>query len=176
MKKLILVCGLLASGFSFGADWGYVVSGNNQDFYIDKSFYKYDPNTKTIDVWSKATKKKNFQDQYYTQSKTLIKYSCVDKTSKTLANVEHNENGGVLSQMTKPNNSFSPIFPDSIDESLWHVACDLKGKGLKFPALQRAPTVNWAELKGNQIESQRAPIMGESWSDFVKEKEAKQQE
>ena len=31
MKKLILICGLLTSGFSFGADWKYAAMGAMDD-------------------------------------------------------------------------------------------------------------------------------------------------
>lgn len=133
MKKLILIYGLLISGASFGADWAYVASGNNQDFYVDKSFYKYDGSTRTIDVWSKATQKKISENEYYTRSKTLVRYSCSNKTSKILANIEYGEGGGSLRSSTKPEINFSLIFPDSIDEAIWHAACSSKGKGFILP-------------------------------------------
>ena len=48
MKRLILICGLLASSFSFGADWVFVTetSDADEDYYVDKSYYKY--NSKTV--------------------------------------------------------------------------------------------------------------------------------
>jgi len=44
MKKLILICSLLASGFSFGADWKYAAMGAMDDraIYVDSSQYTYD--------------------------------------------------------------------------------------------------------------------------------------
>ncbi|GEM_PF-2783150 len=35
MKKLILICGLLTSSFSFGADWGLIGESNNIKHYYD---------------------------------------------------------------------------------------------------------------------------------------------
>ena len=133
MKKLILICGLLASGFSFGANWTYVTSSNLESFYIDKDFYKYDVKNKTVDVWSKSEKKKIYLDEFYTSSKSLSRYSCINKQAKTLAYINYNEEGIAIKSSTKPEGEFSLIFPDSIGEGMWEVACRSKGKGFVFP-------------------------------------------
>lgn len=132
MKRLILICGLLASGFSFGADWVYVTSSNLESFYIDKSFYKYDAKNSTVDVWMKSTKNKLYGGGEYTSSKSLDRISCKNKQSKTLAFINYNESGETLKSTTKPEKEFSLIFPDSIGESIWYAACSTKGKGFKF--------------------------------------------
>lgn len=134
MKKILFIAGLFAGSFSYGANWVYVTSSSsNQNFYIDKDFYKYNNNLKTVDVWDKTTKKKLFEDGYYTQSKTLTKYSCENKSAKTLAFVNYNESGETLKSSTKPEGEFSLIFPDSVGETMWRVVCDSRGKGFKFP-------------------------------------------
>ena len=133
MKKLLLICGLLTSTVSFGANWVYVVSSsNNQDIYVDKDFYKYNSNLKTVDVWTKTTKKKLYEEAYHTQSKALTRYSCENKSARTLAEVDYNESGESLRSSTKPASDFSLIFPDSIGEAIWYVACETKGKGFKL--------------------------------------------
>lgn len=133
MKKLIFISGLLASTICFGADWRYVTSGGGLGFYVDNSFYKYDASSKTVDVWTKTTKKDIFNDNYYTSSKTLTKYSCVNKESKQLANIEYSSNGSVLNSSTKLNGKFELIFPDSVGEVIWEISCSSKGKGFAFP-------------------------------------------
>lgn len=132
MKKLILIFGLFASNFSFGADWKYIAEGGGLTFYVDKSFYKYDTANKSIDVWTKTAKKKLFDEGYYDSSKTLTRYSCANKESKLLANIEYDANGAVLNSNTKPNSRFELIFPDSVAEMIWSSSCLSKGKGFSF--------------------------------------------
>lgn len=136
MKKLILICGLLVSGFSSGADWTYATSTGNESFWVDKSFYKYDGNAKTVDVWSKSIKKKLYSNDFYTSSKTLYRFSCPLKKVKQLAYVEYKEDGDTLKSTTKPEPNFNIIFPDSIGEGIWEVACKTNGKGFKFTKQQ----------------------------------------
>ncbi|WP_336952030.1 surface-adhesin E family protein [Acinetobacter sp. AS167] len=133
MKKLILICGFLASSLSYGADWIYVTEGGGLSFFIDKSFYKYDSSNKTVDVWTKTTKKKIFDGSYYTSSKTLTKYSCANMESRILANIEYDTDGSVLSSNTKPSSRFELIFPDSVGETIWVSSCLSQGKGFNFP-------------------------------------------
>lgn len=138
MKKLIFICGLMASSFSFAATWTYVVSSENESFYIDKDFYKYDFKNGYVDVWTKSVKKKLMTDEFYTKTKGLERYSCASKKSKTLAFIEYSETGSALRSNTKPEIEYSLIFPDSIGESVWYAACATKGKGFKFNAKQLA--------------------------------------
>ena len=132
MKKLILICGLLVSGFSFGADWVYAASSNSESFWVDRGFYKYNIKNNTVDVWNKTIKKKSNSDDYYTSSKSLDRYSCLDKSTKNLAYVEYEEWGTVSKSNSTPSKAFSIIFPDSIAEGIWKVACESKGKGFMF--------------------------------------------
>lgn len=132
MKKLILICGLLASGLGFGADWTYVISAQDESFWVDKSFYKYDGSAKTVDVWSKSIKKKLYGNDFYTNSKTLYRFSCPLKKVKILAYIEYKEDGNTLHSTTEPEPNFNIIFPDSIGEGIWEVACKTNGKGFKF--------------------------------------------
>lgn len=136
MKRLIFVCGVLASGFSFGADWVYITSSKSETFYIDKAFYNYNARNKTIDVWSKSVKNMGYGNEPYTSSKSLKKYSCSNKSSKYLAYVEYYENGSVLRSISTPNKNFSVIFPDTIEEAIWKAACSSNGKGFKFTKTQ----------------------------------------
>ena len=71
MKRLILICGLLASSFSFGADWVFVTetSDADEDYYVDKSYYKYNSKTGVSEVWYKQSRFEGLQE--YIASKTL---------------------------------------------------------------------------------------------------------
>lgn len=149
MKRLILICGLLASGFSFGADWVYVTSGaNSENFWIDKSFYKYDVKNSTVDVWVRSTKAKLYDEGSYVTSKTLDRISCGAKKSKTLAFIKYNESGETIKSNSKPDSEFSLIFPDTIGESIWEASCKTKGRGFKFTETQ-LNTVYFPDLKNN---------------------------
>lgn len=111
----------------------YVTSSSNGDtYYVDESFFKYDSKNQTMDVWDKSEKKKTLSDDTYTSSKSLTRYSCSDKSLKILAIVEYNFDGTVRNSSTTPSKNFSLIFPETISEAFWHVACDNKGKGLKM--------------------------------------------
>ncbi|AVZ03949.1 surface-adhesin E family protein [Acinetobacter baumannii] len=134
MKNLILILGIFFSNLCFGADWIYVTSGVNQNFFLDKNFYKYDSSKNTVDVWTKVSQKKLMNDDYYTKSKTLIRYLCPSKSSKDLASITYDESGHVLKSSTKPLPDFSIIFPETVDEKIWEVACSTKGKGFKLYA------------------------------------------
>lgn len=148
MKKILLMCGLLTSSFSFGASWTYVTSSNAESFWIDKAFYKYDPKSNTVDVWSRSDKSKA-NNEVYTSSKSLERYSCGGKKSKNLAYAKYNENGEVIKSITKPESEFSIIFPDTIAEAIWSVACSTKGKGFKFTKRQ-LETVSLLDLEREQ--------------------------
>ena len=139
MKKLILICGLLASGFSFGAEWAYISSSSNgSDFFIDKDFYVFDEKNKTTDVWAKAEKKTGLSNNTYVASKTLIRFSCTSKKQKYLAEITYDQFGSVLKSSDKPDINYQLIFPDTIAEELWAAACASKGKGLKLPRIKIA--------------------------------------
>ena len=56
MKKLILICGLLASGFSFGADWGKIGESVGLSYYYDTSSVKKISNYK-FEFWQKQVAK-----------------------------------------------------------------------------------------------------------------------
>ena len=147
MKKIILICGLLASSFSFGADWFYVVESSDADtdYYIDKSYYKYDSKTGVSEVWSKVNKFRDLNE--YTDSKTLSAYDCINKRGKTLAQVSYTYEGYSNQTITKPT-PYSVIFPDTVGEDLWVAACKTKGKGLYLP------------YRSNFISEKRAKLLG----------------
>ncbi|ARG18759.1 hypothetical protein B7L44_07020 [Acinetobacter nosocomialis] len=137
MKKIIFLTAFLASSLSFGADWRYAASTDADSYWVDKSFYKYDSKNNSIDVWSKSVTKKLGLNEFYTKSKSLDKYSCVDKAVKNIAYVEYNVDGSVSKSSTSAASKFTIIFPDSIAESIWEIACSTKGKGFKFSKFQQ---------------------------------------
>lgn len=134
MKKIAFILGVIVPSLSHGADWVYVTSGDKESFYIDKSYYNFDSKSNTVEVWERSTKPKfENKNQEYTFSKSLAVYSCANKRVKQVAGVKYTETGSVLSSSSTPKAQFEIIFPETIGESLWKVACQTKGKGLKFP-------------------------------------------
>lgn len=127
---------MLISSFCFGTDWIYVGSSSTESFWVDRSYYHYHSKTNTVDVWSKSVKKKINDDEFYTDSKSLDRYTCTGKSMKNLAYVEYFEGGAVSKTITTPSRDFSIIFPDSIAEGIWEVACKSKGKGFIFTKSQ----------------------------------------
>ena len=132
MKKIILICGLLASSFSFGADWVFVTetSDADEDYYVDKSYYKYNSKTGVSEVWYKQSRFEGLQE--YIASKTLKAYDCIGKRERTLAQVTYTYNGYSNQTITSPT-PYSVVCPETIGESLWEAACKTKGNGLYLP-------------------------------------------
>lgn len=133
MKNILFIFVFLISSLSYGAEWRYATSSTNgDDYYVDRSFFKYDSKNQTMDIWDKSERKKMLSDEVFTVSKSLTRYSCSNKSIKTLAIVEYNQDGTVKNSSTTTSKNFSLIFPETVSETLWHIACDNKGKGLKF--------------------------------------------
>lgn len=151
MKKLLLISGLLVSGFSFAADWVLVTQSNNSDtnHFIDRDYYKYNLKTRNVEVWELTKNYIGSGMEQYTSSKTLTLYDCVGKRQKTLGSVEYNSSGYALRSSSQPAKSFNIIFPDTVGESYWEAACKTKGKGLYLP-LQRG-FINLKRLEDNNI-------------------------
>lgn len=122
------------SGACSAADWFYVTTGANEDFYIDRSYYKYNSQDKTVDVWTRTDKESSAnKGERRTTSKTLTRYSCSNKSSRQLADASYLEDGSVLRQTSTPQSKFDMIFPDTVGENIWEVSCKTQGKGFKFP-------------------------------------------
>lgn len=136
MEKLILICGVLASSFSFGADWVLVAQSDDSEsnHYIDKSYYKYDSKNMTSQIWVQTEKYKTHNSmEKYISSKGLTLYDCAGKRYKNLASISYRSDGFVLNTFNQPAKDFSVIFPDTVGESYWNAACKTKGKGLYLP-------------------------------------------
>lgn len=182
MKKLILICGLLASGLSFGADWVHVGSDSTGlKFYIDYDYYNYSKTISTVDLWYKVNKESNSKS--YTSQKALTRYDCNNKKYKNLSVATYYPSGTVVDtyEHNPLASAYRMVFPDTIGEALWGVACDTPGKGLdfKYPNLEgfddyseyiRA-TYAYARAKqpqGGTSLSQLTPnIKVESYSDYI---------
>lgn len=151
MKRLISICGILASSFSFGADWFLVAQSNdsNTNHLIDRNYYKYNPKSGTAEIWQLTRDYKGTSMERYDRSKTLSLYDCAGKRFKTLATVKYNQEGYVLESSSQPDKNFSIIFPDSVGESYWEAACKNKGKGLYLPVQREF--LNMKRLQDNNI-------------------------
>lgn len=127
------MCGLLASGFSFGADWVYVGSSKSGDkFYIDFDYYDYNKRSNTTRLWYKIEENNN--GVYYTQDKTFAEYYCGGVGRfKVLSALYYYPNGDIRKSFEANYHTQSEaIFPDTTGEFLYKVACDTPGKGLDF--------------------------------------------
>ncbi|WP_336948626.1 surface-adhesin E family protein [Acinetobacter junii] len=138
MKSLIALSCLFFSTMCFSADWGYAASSNDTSYWIDREFYKYDGKSNNVDIWTKSVTKKTEGSEFYTKTKSLNRYSCINKEYKNLAFIEYKEDGSVEFSSSKPDTTFSIIFPETVAEGLWEVACKSKGKGLRFNEYQKS--------------------------------------
>lgn len=152
MKKLILICGLLVSSFSFGADWKYATMGTSNDraIYVDSSQYNYDGKSNSIKVWFKTDSYVDDDSKdTYTRSKNLFQFSCIDNKLKLLAYVNYDQKGNVVSsdQLESNEVKYSTVIPDTIGESLWKVSCISKGKGFRYPKYQTGERLTKDEME-----------------------------
>ena len=137
MKKIILICGLLASSFSFGADWKFAAAGSDAGgLYVDNSFYQYDHKKHIVDAWFKSESYvSEAGNEKYVKSKYLFRLSCSDKKYALVSHILYDKKGGVIESNSIPVEKLKLdyIVPDSVGESMWEVACSTKGQGFKLP-------------------------------------------
>ena len=124
---------MLASGASFGANWIYIGSDSTDSkFYIDYDYYKYSKTINTVDLWYRVDSESNGKS--YTSQKTLTRYDCNNKKYKDLSRVNY-FSSGIVSDTYEHHPSLSEyrvVFPDTMGEVLWGVACGTPSKGLDF--------------------------------------------
>ncbi|WP_109441885.1 surface-adhesin E family protein [Acinetobacter haemolyticus] len=152
MKKIFLLCGLLTSSISFGADWKYAAIGaqNDRAIYVDSSQYIYDKKNNTVKAWFKTVSYKDLEgSETYTKSKNLYQFSCLDNKIKLLAYVNYSKDGSVISSGSQESKSvkFDFVIPDTIGESMWRVACLTKGGGFRYPKYQLGERLSKAETE-----------------------------
>lgn len=119
MKKLILICGLLTSGFSFGADWVAIDKSYGSESQLDISSIKKLPNNKRL-IWHRSITKPEEAKYVY-----LTLRSEIDCLRETLQNEELfiDIDDEKISQTRVENpKPFSPP-PGSSGQKIIHAAC-----------------------------------------------------
>ncbi|WP_180128959.1 MULTISPECIES: hypothetical protein [unclassified Acinetobacter] len=119
MKKLILICGLLASSFSFGADWVTIDDSHDGETQFDVSSIKKLPNNLRL-VWHRGVTRSDDEKITYITLRSEI--NC---TMETLQNndiyIDVN-NARILQNRIDNPKPFSPP-PDSGGQKLIHAVC-----------------------------------------------------
>ncbi|MCT9978372.1 hypothetical protein M2R48_08555 [Acinetobacter sp. I-MWF] len=146
MKKLFLICGLLASSFSFGADWKYAAMGAQDEYdrgiYVDSSQYNYDKKNNSIIAWFKTESYAGYEGYRnkitYTRAENLYQFLCVENKMRLLTYVYYDKKGDIISssQFDSKDVEYNTVTSNTIGESLWKVACASKGKGFRYPKYQ----------------------------------------
>lgn len=119
MKKLILICGLLISSFSFGADWVVVDRMQGHETQIDVSSIKKLPNNKRL-IWQRGFTRTGDEDYVYITLRAEI-----DCTAETLQNNESYidvNNRRILQSRFENPKPFSPP-PESGGQKIIYAAC-----------------------------------------------------
>lgn len=127
MKKIILLSALMFSAHIYAAEWVFAAASKQDNFYVDKAYYKYNKSNGISELWWKSEK---LIEKPYTTSKGLTQYDCINKKSRSLAYVEYRYDGSVLPTAKTKDKNYGIIYPDTVDEELWKIACHAKGKGL----------------------------------------------
>ena len=131
--RLLIITTVLFFSFSAtaqAAEWLEISS----DTYIDKSSYKYNPETKTARMWTKMLKSKQRNMKNINGKKVQFKvrhdeFDCVGKQLKVLSGVSYDSQSNVLDSYDNPYKDYptsilwSTIVPESIGEDLYKVAC-----------------------------------------------------
>lgn len=131
MKKIILIYGLIASSFCFGADWRMLtMSSDGTRIYIDKESFNYTPYDRSVKIWVKGiyASKKNADGS--SEYKMLNTYFCNSRKMSTAYSIYYNSDGGVVSS-SNINTGIEVIVPDSISESILKHVCINPQNGLE---------------------------------------------
>lgn len=123
MKRLILMCGLLASGFSFGADWVLFATNGKEtkdytEHFYDKSSIKKS-NNNTVQLWVRAYEVEN---KFRADMSSVI--YCTDRNLETKEVFYYSDNK-FLNNIKYSNKVDTPP-PDSVGDVLIRQICNKK--------------------------------------------------
>ncbi|MFJ1518455.1 surface-adhesin E family protein [Acinetobacter sp. ABJ_C1_1] len=127
MNKILIFFVVFISSYTTAADWVFATKTKQENFYVDRTYYKYQKKDGLAEIWWKSEKR---IDEPYTTSKALIQYDCLRKKSRYQAYVDYNYDGSVKSEPKYLDKTFGIVYPDTVDEELWKIACNTKGNGL----------------------------------------------
>lgn len=124
MEKLAIFLLLLSSSAAW-AGWKSVGEDNAAAFYADPATIVRSGNTAKL--WS-LLDYKDFQRMVevgYFSQKALVEYDCAERKARGLSlslHAEHMGEGKVIYEDTSPH-EWKPVFPETITEMLWNIAC-----------------------------------------------------
>lgn len=132
MKIWVLICGMLASALSFGADWRMLTtSSSGTKIYIDKESFKYRPYDGSVVIWVKGvypSGKKTVDGS--SEYKMLNTYFCKSRKMSTANSIFYNSNGGVVSSSNMGTGN-EEIVPETISETVFKHVCINPENGLE---------------------------------------------
>jgi hypothetical protein len=111
------------------ADWTYMISSINADFYVDKTDIRKKSNK--VKMWDMTDYKSTQQDANgasYLSSRSLAEYDCVQIKYATLNYTffSGNMGDGEVVANSQYNGEPIDIAPDSVAKKLWKTACGKK--------------------------------------------------
>lgn len=131
MKGILALAFILVSSQSMAAEWRYITSSSDGDMmYMDFSSIT-SPTTSKKRAWTLLVSKDN------ETTKQFNVYDCPNRETASISSVKYNQNGGVIDSFTFPKPEYSPIVPDSIGETAFLAACDLKQRARMKAASRR---------------------------------------
>lgn len=133
MIKLFLILLLASLSSIANAEWTNLGSGGNGKVTIYAnilSIRKVENKVKMWDIFDYKTEQiLESSGRKYLSVKSLLEYDCVAETSLRIHSILSSGNmgaGEVIFAIDEPSNKSNPIVPDSLDETMWKVACDEK--------------------------------------------------
>ncbi|RZG47042.1 surface-adhesin E family protein [Acinetobacter wuhouensis] len=141
MKRLILICGFLASSFSFGADWRMLeTSASGTKIYIDKESFKYTPYDGSVEIWVKGVRSSTEKTiDGSSEYKMLNTYFCKTRKMSTAYSVYYKADGSVINS-GNINSGNAEIIPETISEGIFKHVCKNPKNGLE-PLLHEFDTL-----------------------------------
>jgi hypothetical protein len=126
MKKLLTIILLIVSANSY-AEWTESDVSDEFTEYVDRATIRRNGNfVKMWDLADYKTVRKSASNDSYLSSKSQIEYDCKEEKSRILAFTRFSGqmgHGTVVYNSGAFEDTWSPISPESIGESLWKIAC-----------------------------------------------------
>lgn len=129
MSRLLLAIVLSVISTSVMAEWTYISSNNDVDYYVDKTEIRKEGNM--VKMWELVDYKLPQKDSAvapYLSARTYSEYDCNEARAriKELSSFRGNMLKGELLQTVQGEGNWSYIPPDTVFKDLWEIACGKK--------------------------------------------------
>jgi hypothetical protein len=128
-RVIFTVILLTLASMNVMAEWTYISSNNDVDYYVDKTEIRKEGNM--VKMWELVDYKlpqKNSAVATYLSARTYSEYDCNEARAriKELSSFRDNMLKGELLETVQGEGKWSYIPPDTVFKDLWEIACGKK--------------------------------------------------